>query len=72
MSVISLEKLNKLKKYELTEKDKKLIEKIRKSNELVSVCSGCTFFQQIKLKDMFIDEMLTMTNNRLDYNFRTE
>ena len=72
MSVITLEKLNELKKYELTEKDKKLIEKIKKSTELVSVCSGCTFFQKIELKDMFTDEMLTMANNWLNYNFRTE
>ena len=70
MSVITLEKLTELGKYKLNETELNLIAEIKESAELVSVCSGCTYFQKVELKNMFTDEMLTMANNRLNYNFK--
>ena len=72
MSVITLEKLTELEKYELTQTELNLIAKIKKSPDLVSVCSGCTYFQKVELKDMFTDEMMTMASNWLNYNFKTD
>ncbi len=54
MAVVTLEELAKRNKYKLDPKEKLLIEKIKNSDELVSVCSGCLFFQKMKLKDMFV------------------
>jgi len=70
MSVITLEKLTELGKYKLNETELNLIAEIKESAELVSVCSGCTYFQKVELKNMFTDEMLTMANNWLNYNFK--
>lgn len=50
------EKLNKLKKIELTLENLEQIEKIKNSDELVSVCSGCTYFEKIPIKNLFSKE----------------
>jgi hypothetical protein len=72
MSVITLEKLTELEKYEPTQTVLNLIAEIKKSTELVSVCSGCTYFQKVELKNMFTDEMITMASNWLNYNFKLD
>ncbi|WP_405569047.1 hypothetical protein [Winogradskyella sp. Asnod2-B02-A] len=72
MSVITLEKLTELGKYNLTQTELNLIAEIKKSTELVSVCSGCTYFQKVELKNMFTDEMLTMGSYWLNYNLKAD
>lgn len=72
MSVITLEKLTELGKYKLTQTELNLIAEIKKSTELVSVCSGCTYFQKVELKNMFTDEMLTMGSYWLNYNLKAD
>ena len=72
MSVITLEKLNALGKYILNETELRLIAEIKQSFELVSVCSGCTNFQKVELKNMFTVQMMTMSSFWLDYNIKTE
>ena len=72
MSVITLEKLTELGKYKLNETELELITGIKNSSELVSVCSGCTYFEKVELKNMFTYEMLTMAYNWLNYSFKTE
>lgn len=52
MAVIVAERLSDLDKYDLTENDKELINKAYESTDLVSVCSGCTYFDQIELKKL--------------------
>ncbi|WP_034257691.1 hypothetical protein [Altibacter lentus] len=52
MAVIVAERLSDMDKYELTETDKELINKAYESSDLVSVCSGCTYFDQIELKTL--------------------
>ncbi len=72
MSVITLEKLTELGKYKLNEAELKLIAEIKISTELVSVCSGCTYFAKVELKNMFTEEMLTMGNYWLNYKLKSE
>jgi len=56
LSVISLEKLVTIGKYELSETEKSLISKARSLHKLVSVCSGCTYFDKVSLKKMLADD----------------
>jgi hypothetical protein len=53
LATISLEKLSVLGQYELSDNEKKIIDKIKKSDDKVSVCSGCTYFDKVSLKDIF-------------------
>ena len=56
LAVIVAERLSELNKYELTQTDKELINKAYQSTDLVSVCSGCTYFDQIELNKLLIKE----------------
>ena len=56
MAVIVAERLSDLDKYELTETDKELIKEAYISTDLVSVCSGCTYFDQIELKKLLLTD----------------
>ena len=47
------EKLNDLKKITLTAEDLNRIQRIKNSEDLVSVCSGCTQFEKIATKNLF-------------------
>ncbi|WP_418226172.1 hypothetical protein [Christiangramia sp. ASW11-125] len=72
MAAITLEELAKRNKYKLDPKEKLLIEKIKNSDELVSVCSGCLFFQKMKLKDMFVPEFEDFALNWKNQFFKTK
>lgn len=52
---MSLEQLSELNEYVLTKTDKQLISNAYLSVELISVCSGCSYFDEIELKDLLID-----------------
>lgn len=52
LAVISLQKLEALSLIILNREEKDLIERIKNSNELVSVCSGCTYFSKIQMKKL--------------------
>lgn len=69
MSVITLEKLIELGTYTLNDTQLKLIVDIKKSSELVTVCSGCTYFQKVEMKHMFTVKMMTVASGWLNYNF---
>jgi len=69
MAVISLERLDTLNKYTLSESDKLHIKKIKQSSELVSVCAGCSYFDTVELKKMFTTEMEIGARNWLDKYF---
>lgn len=55
LAVMSLEQLSELNEYVLTKTDKQLISNAYLSVELISVCSGCSYFDEIELKDLLID-----------------
>ena len=54
LAVVTLEKLEYLKKVELSEVEKQRIIEIRNSNQLITVCSGCIYFEELSLKNAFI------------------
>ncbi|WP_130287033.1 hypothetical protein [Aquimarina brevivitae] len=74
MAVIVAERLSELDKYQLTATDKELIKKAYLSTDLVSVCSGCTYFNQIQLKKLLVKDkenvMWTYANYWLNDNFK--
>ncbi len=72
MAVITLEKLDELKKYDLNEIEKELILEIKKSEELVSVCSGCTYFEKVSLKEILSEKSILFAENWLNQNFKTD
>ncbi|WP_346859450.1 hypothetical protein [uncultured Draconibacterium sp.] len=72
MSVITLEKLVELNNYKLTEVQKEIINEIKQSKKLVSVCSGCVYFSKVELNTMFSPEMKLFAQNWLNYYFKEE
>jgi hypothetical protein len=62
LAVVSLEKLARLEQYQLSDNEKALIMKIRASRDKVSVCSGCTYFDKVSLKDMFSEHNFLGSN----------
>ena len=53
LAVVSIERLVFKGRYQIEAAERKQIEMIKTSNEKVSVCSGCTYFDEISLSDMF-------------------
>ncbi|PQJ17060.1 MULTISPECIES: hypothetical protein [Nonlabens] len=70
MSVIILERLTEVKKYKLNETELNLISEIKNSDELVSVCSGCTYFEKVSLKELLADDKKLFAKNWLDRNIK--
>ncbi|HMX00406.1 MAG TPA: hypothetical protein PKL56_03770 [Cyclobacteriaceae bacterium] len=56
LATIVLEKLSTLEQYALTNNEKKLMMKIKNSNLKIEVCSGCTNFDKVRLRKMFVDK----------------
>lgn len=69
MAVITLENLVVLEMYVLTTTERKMIEEIKQSNELVSVCSGCMYFAEVSLNEIFSEENSLFAQNWLNSNF---
>jgi hypothetical protein len=53
MAVITIEKLEETGEYRPTDKEKLLMAEIKKSQRQVSVCSGCTYFENLPLSEVF-------------------
>lgn len=53
LACVTLQKLEEKNKIKLNETERRKLEFIKKSNELVSVCSGCTYFQKIPIQKLF-------------------
>jgi hypothetical protein len=62
LATVSLEKLAALGQYELSANEKEQIKKIKASGEKVSVCSGCTYFETVSLKEMFSEDNFLGSN----------
>lgn len=68
LAVITLERLSESGKYNLTPDEQTLINNIKISSDRVSVCSGCTYFDTISLKDAFSSQMRLFSKSWLDHN----
>lgn len=66
MATVSLEKLAALGMYELSENEKELIKKIKTSDRKVSVCSGCVYFDNVSLKEMFSEDNFLGSNRWIE------
>ncbi|WKZ60492.1 MAG: hypothetical protein QY309_03235 [Cyclobacteriaceae bacterium] len=55
LAVISLQRLAESNQYKLSDTEKDLIAKAKLSDELVSVCSGCTYFDKVPMKTILTD-----------------
>lgn len=53
LAVVAIERLVFKGRYQIDAAERKQIEMIKTSNKKVSVCSGCTYFDEISLSDMF-------------------
>ncbi|WP_394908070.1 hypothetical protein [uncultured Mesonia sp.] len=72
LAVISLEQLAELNKYNLNETEKNLIAEIKQSDELVSICSGCTYFEKVSLKELLTEKKKLFAKNWLNRNIKTK
>ena len=72
MSVITLEKLSELGKYKFNKTELKLIAEIKQSEELVSICSGCTYFEKVSLKELLTEKKKLFAKNWLNRNIKAE
>lgn len=70
MAVITLEELATRDNYKLDPKEKLFFERIKNSNELISVCSGCMFFQKMTIKEMFDPKFENFAENWKNQNFK--
>lgn len=55
LATIVSERLAKNGKVSLSETEKSKITKIKNSEEVIQVCSGCTYFKKIPLKQLFVE-----------------
>jgi calcineurin-like phosphoesterase len=74
LAVVVCEKLTELNKLTLTKELKEKIAEIYKSNGIVSVCSGCVYWDKLTLKKMLDKEndMRISASYWLDYKFKKE
>ncbi len=63
LAVIILQKLSEVKKYELNQEERSLILKLKSSDELVSVCYGCIYFDKLPMR------ILLSEPNYIGYNY---
>lgn len=53
LAVVVLEKLKRSDRYQISDSEWKLILEIKNSRQPVSVCSGCTYWNVVSLRDLF-------------------
>jgi hypothetical protein len=66
LAVISLQRLSDIGKYNLSEIEKELFSKAKESDEMVSVCSGCTYFDKVPMKTILSQDDFLGSNYWLD------
>jgi hypothetical protein len=72
LAVITLQRLADTGKYQLSQTEKELIEKAKLSDDLVSVCSGCTYFDKVPMKTMLSEKDLIGSSYWLDRVLKTD
>lgn len=70
LAVISLQRLEETGQYKINDKEKDLILKLKASDDLVSVCSGCTYFDKVQMKTMLADKDFIGSSSWLDWALR--
>ncbi len=71
LAVISLQRLSENGIYPLSDLEKTLIMKAKSSDELVSVCSGCVYFDKVPMKKIVGIETMIGSSYWLDVTIKT-
>lgn len=74
LAVVVCEKLSELNKVNLSKELKSKVTEIYKSNGIVSVCSGCIYWDKLTLKKILAKEnnIRVSANYWLDYKFKSK
>lgn len=72
LAIISLQRLDDMKEYQLSDLEKDLISKAKLSNDSISVCSGCTYFDKVPLKKILSEKSFMGASNWLDRTLRQD
>jgi hypothetical protein len=72
LAVIALQRLADQGQYQLSDSEKGLIAKAKPSDDMVSVCSGCTYFEKIPMKTVLREENFIGSENWLDRIIKKE
>lgn len=72
LAVISLQRLADNGQYNLSDSEKNLISKAKLSNDLVSVCSGCTYFDKVPMKAILLENNTLGSSYWLDRTINQE
>jgi hypothetical protein len=57
LTVIIIERLIKNGKFSINEKDQRRIEELKQSENLVPICSGCTYTENVPIHRLLADDM---------------
>jgi hypothetical protein len=66
LAVISLQRLSDIGKYNLSEIEKEIFSKAKELDEIVSVCSGCTYLDKVPMKTILSQDDFLGSNYWLD------
>jgi hypothetical protein len=66
LAVISLQRLADNGQYKLNDNEKDSIAKAKLSDDMVSLCSGCTYFDKVPLKTILVEKDLIGSSHWLD------
>jgi hypothetical protein len=72
LAVIILQRLADNGQYKLSDNEKDLIEKAKLSDDKVSVCSGCTYFDKVSMKTILTEKDLIGASYWLDRTIKKE
>lgn len=71
LSTVACERLHKMGLIEFSNEDLDQIVANKSSNEAISICGGCTGFQKLTLKEMFISDKNFLSNSVKDWLQKT-
>ena len=71
LATFILERLELKKELEIADNERKRILEIKNSSEMVPFCSGCTFWTEIPLKDLFDEKTQEIVSRSADNWFNT-
>lgn len=72
LAVISLQRLADNGQYNLSDIEKDIISKVKLSDDMVSVCSGCTYFDKVPMKTILTEKNFMGSDYWLDRTLSKE
>lgn len=72
LAVISLQRLAENGQYHLSDIEKAIISKAKLSDDMVSVCVGCTYFDKVPMKTILAENNVINSSYWLDRTIKKE